>query len=121
MESKHVKMSELIWEVVRPGVCRKVVHGEKGTVVVNKLVSGHEPKPHQHPHEQIAVILKGQSTFMVGENVYELEEGDVVVIPPNVVHFAAVTNGHDCINLDCFIPRREDYISIPTESASVEK
>jgi quercetin dioxygenase-like cupin family protein len=117
MESKQVKLNELAWEEVRAGVCRKVVHGEKGTVVLNKLDSGHEARPHQHPHEQIALILKGQAKFTVGDKVYNLDEGDVVVIPPNIIHFAEVTNGQECLNLDVFVPRREDYVNTTTGSA----
>ena len=110
MDIKHIKINEQKWEQVRSGVSRKVVHGNNGTVVFNKLESGHEPRPHQHSHEQIAIILKGQTNFTVGENVYELREGDLVFIPPHVTHFAQVINGEDCINLDFFIPRRDDYI-----------
>jgi quercetin dioxygenase-like cupin family protein len=121
MESKHVKMNELVWEQVRAGVARKVVHGEKGTVVLNRLESGHEPRPHKHPHEQIAIIIKGQSRFTVGEKVYELGEGDIVTIPPNVMHFAEVTNGEDCYNLDVFVPRREDYVDSQGKDGSDQK
>lgn len=110
MVTKHVKLDALTWEQVRSGVCRKVVHGEGGTVCLNKLAAGHEPRPHQHPHEQIAIILKGKTKFTVGDTVYELGENDVIVIPPNVVHFAEVIGTEDCYNLDVFVPRREDYV-----------
>lgn len=121
MESRHVKMDELVWEEVREGVARKVVHGEKGTVVLNRLKSGHEARPHKHSNEQIAIIIKGQSKFTVGDKVYELGEGDVVTIPPNVIHFAEVTNGEDCYNLDVFLPRREDYVDTPAKDGSASK
>ncbi len=108
--SKCVKLDSLNWEQVRSGVCRKVVHGEGGTISLNKLAAGHEPKPHQHAHEQIAIILKGRTKFTVGDTVYELQENDIVVIPPNVVHFAEVIGDEDCYNLDVFVPRRGDYV-----------
>lgn len=121
MVTKHVKMNDLMWEQVREGVARKVVHGEKGTVCLNKLNSGHEARPHQHPHEQIAIILKGETKFTVGEEVFELGEGDVIVIPPNVIHYAEVTNGEDCLNLDIFVPRREDYVDTPVANGSANE
>lgn len=117
MKSKHVKLDMLHWEQVRAGVCRKVVHGEGGTVVLNKLAAGHEPRPHKHPHEQIAVILKGRTRFTIGNEVHELGVNDIVVIPPDVVHFAEVIGDEDCYNLDVFVPRREDYIDTMTGSA----
>lgn len=120
MAVKHVKMNELMWEQVREGVARKVVHGEGGTVCLNELQSGHEAKPHKHPHEQIAIILKGQTQFTVGDEVFKLGEGDVIVIPPNVIHFAEVTNGEPCTNLDVFVPRREDYVDTPAANGSAK-
>jgi quercetin dioxygenase-like cupin family protein len=113
--AKHVKLDELVWEVVRPGVDRKVVHGDGTTVVLNRIEPGNQPKPHTHPHEQIAIILKGKTKFTVGEEVFELTANDVVVIPPNVLHFAEVSGTETCLNLDVFVPGRKDYVETPVK------
>jgi hypothetical protein len=45
------------WERVREGVERKAFSGEGATVSLNRLQPGHEPRPHNHPNEQIVYIL----------------------------------------------------------------
>ena len=40
------------------GVERKAFSGDGATVSLNRLQPGHEPRPHDHPHEQIVYILQ---------------------------------------------------------------
>ena len=97
------------WETVRPGVKRKVYQAAGGTLVLNHLEPGHSPKPHCHPHEQIVYILQGEAEFSVHAQVFNLRSGSLLTIPPNAEHFARVTGKETLVNLDVFIPRREDY------------
>jgi quercetin dioxygenase-like cupin family protein len=97
------------WENVRPGVKRKVYHAAGGTLVLNHLEPGHSPKPHFHPHEQIVYILRGEAEFTVNAKAFNLHSGSLLTIPPNAEHFARVTGKETLVNLDVFIPRREDY------------
>lgn len=104
-----VNWENMEWEVVRPGVMRKVFHGNGCTLALNALEPSHQPKPHSHPYEQIVYILQGEVDFTVGSRVFKLFPGSLLVVPPNAEHFARVV-GHDtCLNLDVFVPRREDY------------
>jgi quercetin dioxygenase-like cupin family protein len=98
------------WEIVRPGVKRKVYHGSGCTVVLNAVEPGNQPKPHAHPHEQIVSILQGQADFTVGSELLKLTSGSLLAIPPNVEHFIQLTGQGTCMNLDIFVPRREDYV-----------
>src|ERR1700722_2781840 len=70
------------WEPVRTGVERKAFSGEGATVSLNRLQPGHEPRPHDHPHEQIVYILAGQIDFHVGETVTRLGPGGLLGVPP---------------------------------------
>ncbi|HHV79541.1 MAG TPA: cupin domain-containing protein [Firmicutes bacterium] len=96
--------------VVRPGVMRKAFTGEGATLALNRLQPGHEPRPHAHPHEQIVYIIKGKTKFHVGDEMVVLEEGGLLVVPPNVVHYAEVLGDEEVINLDVFTPKREEYV-----------
>ena len=104
-----VNWEQLEWEAVRPGVKRKVFQAEGGTLVLNHLEPGHKPQPHSHANEQIVLILQGEAEFPVGSKVFKLGPGSLLVVPPNVEHYARVTGKEALINLDFFIPRREDY------------
>ena len=102
--------NNLEWEVVREGVRRKAFTGEGATVAVNELMPDHEPKPHTHIYEQIVYIMEGECDFHVEDEVYHLTPGGLLVVPPNVIHYAQVTSDVPLINLDIFTPKRPEYV-----------
>lgn len=112
MTDESVKMKNIEdeeWKPVREGVFRKAFSGEGGTVAVNRLMPGHAPNPHSHPHEQITYILSGKVNFHLGDKVYLLTKGGFLHVPPNVSHYAEVIGEEEVINIDFFVPKREEY------------
>ena len=105
-----VNWEKMEWEIVRPGVMRKVFHTKGCTLVLNAIEPGNQPKPHSHPYEQIVYILQGEGDFTVDSKVFKLTAGSLLAIPPDVEHFIKVVGREPCMDLDIFIPRREDYI-----------
>ena len=55
---------------------------------LRRVASDHEAGPHSHPWEQIFILLKGRVTLHVDDQVFQMEAGSVVRIPPDVVHWA---------------------------------
>jgi quercetin dioxygenase-like cupin family protein len=106
------------WELVRPGVKRKVFQTEKCTVVLNSLDPGHEPRPHSHGHEQVVCIQEGKAEFTINSKVFTMGPGSLLVVPPNAEHFIRVMGDKACINLDIFVPRREDYLQSKMRGAN---
>ncbi len=104
-----VNWDQLEWQAVRPGVKRKLFHGKGCSLVMNALEPGHEPWPHSHAHEQIVYILQGEAEFILGPEKFRLSRGDLLSVPPNVEHFLRVLGKKTCLDLDIFIPKREDY------------
>lgn len=41
---------------------------------------------HEHPEEQVNLVVGGKALFQVGEAVYELQRGNIIRIPPNQPH-----------------------------------
>lgn len=41
---------------------------------------------HKHDHEEIIVVLSGACSFRVGDEEPRLSAGDVLIIPPGVLH-----------------------------------
>ncbi len=63
---------------------------------------------HDHPHEQMGLVLEGHLSLTVGEEMRVLGPGDVCAIPPNVRHGA--TKADDgCAVIEIFTRRRDDY------------
>ena len=101
--------NELPREEVRSGVSRTAFRGEGALMVMNWLEPRMDKKPHSHPFEQLAYILQGRIRFEIGDDVVELGPGQMVRIPPDVVHCGEVVGEEVVVNLDVFAPPREDY------------
>ncbi|MEM6761246.1 MAG: cupin domain-containing protein [Pseudomonadota bacterium] len=103
------RWSELPRENVRPGVSRTAFRGDNALMVMNWLEPGMEVKPHSHPFEQLAYILAGRVRFTIGGETVEVGAGEVVRIPPDVMHCGEPVSNEVAINLDVFAPVRDDY------------
>ena len=113
-----IDWDKLAWENVVPGIKRKVVHLKGGTVVLNHLEPDNEPFPHSHPHEQVAYVIQGKMEFTLGDQVILLTPGQLLTIPPGETHQAVAKGREPCLNLDFFVPCREDYQASPSLNES---
>jgi len=95
-------------EGITPLVRRQVIHAELVTLARWELSKGAIFQKHQHPNEQISMIQRGRMRFVLPEGPREIGPGDILRIPPNTPHSAEVLE--DCIAVDVFSPRREDWI-----------
>lgn len=50
------------------------------------VAPGSSQKPHRHAPEQIYVIIKGKGLMQVGEEKQDVADGDLIYIPPDMVH-----------------------------------
>ncbi len=105
-----VKKSDVPIENVIEGINRRIMGYDESLMVVwVKFDEGTVAPRHSHPHQQVTYIERG--TFRVEiEGVWtELQAGDTFVIPSNAMHHGkAVT---ECILIDTFSPKREDFLS----------
>mgnify|MGYP003350808571 CR=1 FL=1 len=90
-----------------PGVTGHYTHGQSMTLGEIHLASGSVFARHNHPHEQITVILKGHLEMTIDDQCIQLHEGMVYTIPSGAWHSAIAKT--DCIVLDVFCPVREEY------------
>ncbi len=103
------KWEKLPRETVREGVTRTAFRGDNALMVMNWLQPGMGVRPHSHPFEQLAYILSGRVKFTIGEDVVEVGPGEMVRIPPDVVHCGEPIGDEVAVNLDVFAPVRDDY------------
>ena len=94
---------------VRSGVTRKVFSGDGATLAWTRLEPGHEPRPHSHSYEQIVYIISGRVRFTVGDQSAEIGPGGMLVVPPNVEHYAETIGDEPALDLSIFTPRRDEY------------
>ena len=112
MEEKSCKLyrfDDLKEEKLNDKLSRKLVVGENEMLGYLILRKGCVVPPHKHVSEQISIILKGALEFTAQGKKIVVREGETLVIPPNLEHSATALE--DTIDLDCFSPLREDWLT----------
>ena len=105
MPFKTTKKVEIIEPF--PGYEGKAIHSKNMTVVYWDIKADKPFDKHSHPNEQITVMIEGQMEITIDTKTQILKAGDMLAIPPDVIHFGkAIT---DCKVVDVFYPVREDY------------
>lgn len=112
------KWDELPRFDVREHVSRAGFRGEDVMLVMNYLEPGMTLGLHSHPFEQIAVILTGRMLWTVGDETFEVGAGEVLRVPPDVMHGGHPIGEELVMNLDIFCPIRKDYLEIVAHQAA---
>ena len=94
---------------VAEGIERQMVYGERLMVCRLRLAAHVVTPVHSHPHEQITMIERGRARFTVDGADRVLSAGDVLHLPSNVPHGAAMLD-EEVVLIDVFTPVREDFL-----------
>lgn len=95
---------------VKDGITRQVFTGENVMLCYNILQPQVHADLHKHPHEQMLTITQGECVVTIGEEKVTMKAGDMLRVPPNVLHDLTVTSEVEVHNIDVFSPIREDYL-----------
>ncbi|HUL74461.1 MAG TPA: cupin domain-containing protein [Vicinamibacterales bacterium] len=90
------------------GILARVVEGREMTFAVVELDANAVAARHQHPNEQIGLVLRGTMTFVIGNETRELRPGDTYLIPGDVPH-EATAGPQGAVVIDVFAPIRQDW------------
>lgn len=93
-----------IWD----GVLARTVEGAHMSFAVVELAPGSRVDEHQHPNEQIGIVLQGALTFTIGTESRVVRAGDTYNIPAGVPHHA-LTGPDGAVVVDVFSPVRVDW------------
>jgi quercetin dioxygenase-like cupin family protein len=96
-------------ERLNASISRRLAVGENEMLGWVAFKKGGIVPAHKHVSEQITFILKGALKFTIHGVDYTVRSGEVLVIPPNVVHEAVALEDTD--DFDCFSPLREDWLT----------
>ncbi len=91
-----------------PGVSIRTVAGESMMLSVVHFEPDSIVLDHEHPHEQMGVLISGQLEFTIGETTRLIGPGDAWRIPGGVRHHVRAVGG-PAVAFDMFHPIREDY------------
>jgi len=108
-DGKAYNWSSIPSEVVRKGLSRKGFQWKDMMMVMNECHPGMAINPHSHTFEQLAYIVSGRAIYHIGETGHEVGPGSILVIPAGAVHYIEPIGDEPVMNLDFFVPAREDY------------
>jgi quercetin dioxygenase-like cupin family protein len=91
-----------------PGIIARTFWGEKMLTAVVDLDPNTELPMHNHPHEQMGIVIEGEIEFTIDGEVKVLKPHEVYVIPGGTEH-AARTFDQPVKVMDIFSPVREEY------------
>ncbi len=104
-----LRWSDVQEEKMNEKITRKLAVGQNEMVGRLHLVEGAVVPPHKHLAEQVTMVMSGSLRFTIGGRDYTVKAGEVLIVPPNVVHSAVALEDAD--DIDCFSPLREDWLT----------
>jgi quercetin dioxygenase-like cupin family protein len=92
-------------------IARRMITGERMMISQLELEQGAVVPTHSHDNEQITYLLEGRMRFWFGgdeSQVVDIGAGEVLCIPPNLVHRVLVLERS--LDVDIFCPPRQDWL-----------
>ena len=107
-QSYFVKLDECSKHTIFPGVDIATMPGQQMMISIVTFEPHSKVAPHQHPHEQVGVLVEGELTFNIGGQVQTLGPGEMWRIPGGIEH-SVVSGAKPAKAIDIFHPIRDDY------------
>ena len=101
-------LSEIPPQQIWNGVLARTVEGNEMSFAIVELAPDSIVDEHEHPNEQIGIVLRGSMTFTVGGETQVLRAGDTYNIPGGVRH-RVQTSAEGAVVVDVFSPVRGDW------------
>lgn len=114
MTSNLRTIDEVRFQKLWEGISGRIVEGEQITLAVVEFEPNGIVPTHQHPNEQMGMVIRGEVTFRVGDEERTFGPGGTWRIPSDTPHGANV--GPDGASvIDVFHPIRDDWHASPID------
>ena len=101
-------LAEIPPQQIWNGVVARTVEGEQMSFAIVELAPNSTVNEHDHPNEQIGIVLRGVLDFTIGGQRQVLHTGDTYNIPGGVRHHA-LAGPEGAVVVDVFSPVRADW------------
>lgn len=92
-----------VWWLVQPEEMRAVTQGGHLELVSEfEVAGGGEVNPHSHPTHEFYYVTSGRGLMTIAGETREIGQGDLVHIPPDVLHSLRPVSDHAAIHCFCF-------------------
>lgn len=105
----HINWNRAESEDVLPGITRQILNGDHQTLVRYVYQPGSVFPIHDHPQEQITVVISGKIEFDIAGEIVVLAAGEAAVIPGNTPHGARVIGDQVVETFNALSPRRNEH------------
>ena len=108
--AQHLNWSNIPIEHVAEGIQRQMVVGEGLMICRFRFAPFLVTPEHEHPHEQMSIVVSGRVRFFIEGTERIASAGDVLHFPPRCWHGATMMD-EEVVLIDIFTPVREDFLS----------
>jgi|SRR5208283_547228 len=108
-EPELIRWADVKEELLNKDISRRLAVGKREMLGFISLKKGAFVPAHKHLSEQITYITRGALKFTIDGKDFTVRQGEVLIIPSNVVHEAVALE--DTEDLDCFSPLRHDWLT----------
>lgn len=112
-DTKKNEIQKILWRTLKEEklsdkLFRKAVYGNNGTMVQFSIRKGGGAERHSHVNEEYLLMISGELKFIFDDKEVVVNDGESLVIPPNVPH--SIIAMKDSEFIEFFSPAREDWL-----------
>ena len=107
--ARHLNWSSIPVERPGEGIERQMVVGQNVMICRFRFAPMLVTPEHEHPHEQMSIVVSGRVRFFIEGAERIASPGDVLHFPPNCWHGATMME-EEVVLIDIFTPVREDFL-----------
>jgi unsaturated pyranuronate lyase len=108
--AQHLNWASIPIEHVAEGIQRQMVVGENLMICRFRFAPFLVTPEHEHPHEQMSIVVSGRVRFFVEGTERIAAPGDVLQFAPHCWHGATMMD-EEVVLIDIFTPIREDFLT----------
>jgi len=86
MEIKKEKLVDSIGYQSKSIVSKQIIKKPNGNVTLFAFDKNESLTEHTSPYEALVQIVEGKMTITIGGQPYDVEEGEIILLPPNIPH-----------------------------------
>lgn len=86
MEILKEKLIEAINIQDKSIVSRQIIKKPNGNITLFAFDKDESLTEHTSPYEALVQIVKGRMTITIGGNPFQVEEGEIILLPPDIPH-----------------------------------
>lgn len=86
MEIIKEKLSNAINVQDKSIVSRQIIKKPNGNITLFAFDKDESLTEHTSPYEALVQIVEGRMTITIGGNPYKVEEGEMILLPPDIPH-----------------------------------